>query len=1060
MIRQRKHKRTISHWVHSMLFILILVPQYVHAQYDYIEDAEVFEEGQEAAHANFYGAFHPFDNFNRLEERDSYLMLNGWWLFHWAENPDERPVGFYKWSADSLDMLWDDIQVPGNWQMQGYDYPIYTNVKYPFKPNIPKIPKDFNPVGSYKRTFDLPEDWEDKQVFLHLGGVNSAFFVWVNGRYVGYGQDTKLASEFDVSSQLKPGKNDISIEVYRYCDGSYLEDQDFWRLSGIERDVYLYATSKVRLRDIKIEAELTDDFTKGSFRIETEMANHHDYATTYELELTLYPPDKHGWDPVWQATTDVRIEAGKSTLTEFDGVLDSILKWDHEQPDLYRLELNVLTNWKAVIYSTSQNVGFRNVEIKGNKLLINGQPVLIKGINRHEHHPWYGHAVSWNGHGSADAVDSIRRDIQLMKSLNFNAVRTAHYPHHPALYDICDELGMYVLDEANIEAHWYMFVFPKKVGRLKNYRDAILSRIRNMYERDKNHPSVIMWSIGNENGTGKTFVEAYHMLNELDGKRPVFNERHFFLNTIKEKHSDLNGHMYASIDKVKKVIANDDRPFIWIEYAHAMGNSSGNFKDLWGFVRDTDGVQGGFIWDWRDQGLWKTDSVSGVEFLGYGGDFEPEGVHHSGNFCANGVISADGKLHPGAYEIRHVQQPIQFERTGPWSARIHNDLIRTDLGQLNLDWELFSNGKMQETGAFDVVCKPGGYVDVTLPQRQTFAPEEQLLNIAVRDMWGDEWEVIASAQFELSGYIPSKHYETDGQIHVEDNSGRLSVKGESFRLEFEKTSGILQNYTYRDRAVIQNGPKPSFWRAPTDNDYGNKMTKRLKYWATATDKASITAFDYQVSDNTVDIDVSYNLPGRKKEVQVSYKVYGSGVVDVVFNLKMRSGKGPELPRLGTYMELPAGLSDITYYGRGPHENYVDRNSGAFVGAFDLDVSKQEIPYIRPQEYGNRTDVRWVELNSGQGKLRIEGLTPFEFSAWDHNQSDIDGGNTRSGIGGVNKTPAAHPYQVPERDLIRVNIDHRQMGVGGDNSWGARTYEPYLIPPGNYRYTFRLIPFSN
>jgi len=1048
----------------SMIVRLILLPLLIYggmsayAQYEFIENPEIFEDGQEEAHASFYPAFHPNDLYSRLEDRDNFQMLNGKWAFHWSENPAERPEKFYNWSYDSIFMLWDEIKVPGNWQMQGYDYPIYTNVKYPFKANIPKIPKDFNPVGSYKRNFVIAEDWEEKEVFLHLGGVNSAFFVWINGEYVGYGQDTKLSSEFNITSKLRSGENDISIEVYRYCDGSYLEDQDFWRISGIERDVYLYATSKVRVKDLKIEAGLTDDHRYGKLQIETILSNHHAYATTYKLELKLYPRSGNGLLPIWEEIADVRIEAGGTATTKMEGRIDSVLKWDHEYPNLYDLELNILTNWNAPIYSTSQHVGFRNVEIRGNKLLINGKPVLIKGVNRHEHHPTYGHAVSSNGLGHADAVDSIRADIELMRSLNFNAVRTAHYPHHPELYEICDELGMYVLDEANIEAHWYMFIFPKKVGRLKKYREAILSRIRNMYERDKNHPSVIMWSIGNENGTGKTFVEAYHMLNELDGRRPVFNERHFFLNTIKEKHSDLNGHMYAPLKRVSKIIEKDSMPFIWIEYAHAMGNSTGNFKDLWDFIRSTDGVQGGFIWDWRDQGLWKTDSISGDRFLGYGGDFEPEGVHHSGNFCANGVISADGKLHPGAYEIQHVQQPVQFKRTGVSTASIHNEFANTDLRELEIYWELFSGGVRASSGVFEVSCQPLDSVMIELPHHKTLIAEEQLLNIEVRNLFEDETRMLAKHQFDLSGYVQPLSFTPEERI-ISNNEDEqiLEIRGNRFSVVFNKQSGRIDHYTFDGDSLILEGPRPNFWRAPTDNDYGNKMPKRMSYWKKAGEQLQLRKFEFSVSANSAQIVTAFDLPKAGREFIITYKIHGDGSLEVLNELNMKRSKGPDIPRIGTSMKVVRELDRIIYRGRGPHENYIDRNYGAFIDTYELRVGDQEIPYIRPQEYGNRTDVRLISLTGGNSGFNIRGDGPLEFSAWLHDQNDIDGGSTRSGIGGVNKTPAAHPYQVIKQDWVRINIDHRQMGVAGDNSWGAKPYDQYLIRPGNYSYSYQIVP---
>jgi beta-galactosidase len=958
-----------------------MLPLFSFSQYQYIENPELFEENKIAAHAFFI--FDTQKEVRNITSNPNYHILNGDWKFSHANTPEERLKDFYKEDYDVNS--WIEIPVPGDWQMYGYDYPIYTNWKYPFKADKPNVPRDFNPVGSYKTTFTLKEDWQAQkdEIILHFGGVNSCFFVWINGQYLGYSQDSKLPSEFKVSPLLHKGENQIAVEVYRYCDGTYLEDQDMWRLSGIERDVFLYKKPQVSLADITITATLDENYTKGLFTVDLKFDPFKKLQQKLQINCTLL--DQNGAS-VFQRFEETSTTSDTWTERNYTGEITSVKTWSAGAPYLYILEIKLLDNEQNLIQKVTQKVGFKKLEIKEGIFYINGDTALIKGVNRHEHDANWGHAVGYSG--NVFSIADMRKDLELIKSLDFNAIRTAHYPNHPAFYDLCDELGIYVCDEANVEAHWYMMFRPfNNITKDEDYSAAILSRIYNMYQRDKNHASIIMWSVGNENGTGPTMVEAYNMLKDLDKERPVFNERHFFLNTIGEQHSDFNGNMYAPIDKVKKIIDKDlDKPFIWIEYAHAMGNSSGNFKDLWDFVRSEPQVQGGFIWDWRDQGIW-TINEQGEKFLGYGGHFEPKGTGNigglqgDGNFCANGVISADGKLHPGAYEIAYVQK-------GEFSSKYEPDFELYFLDDLkNFDGKLSYN-------------------------------------------LSSEGFVINGERKPLSIMSSSSHSANDTLLSSE----------KAFTINFD-SKGRLLNYMLNGATVISEFGL-NFWRAPTDNDFGNGMPKRCSYWREVTLNQTFTRMDLlsRTSDSIV-IQTHFSLP-KNETGMITYTIYKSG--DIRFDIALNLLGKPEIPRIGSYFKLSKDQAELIYFGYGPHENYVDRLSSARNDKYELNVLAQICPYIRPQEYGNRTNILALHTSF----LEFSSAENFSFSAWTHSLWDLEEYPQKQG-----KTV----LDIPERDYVWLNIDQAQMGVGGDNSWGRKPYDKYLLKAGQYAYSYTISP---
>ncbi len=929
------------------------------AQYDYIENPRKTSENKLPTTAHFI-----FDNQQQVRpivSNPNYLLLNGMWKFYHSENPEKRPIALFQNEETTKD--WAEIPVPGNWQMYGYDYPIYVNWWYPFKAKKPKVPRDFNPVGTYYKQFTLGESWFQKgeDLILHFGGVNSCFFVNINGNYVGYSQDSKLPAEFNVTKFLQKGKNSLVVEVYRYCDGSYLEGQDMWKVSGIERDVYLYKKPKVNVEDFKVQA--IPRVHNGQNLLTLDAKINANSISNFNLEVSLRNSLN---DIIFSKSSNFSIKklskinfSLKENITDLNK--EPIKLWSPENPYLYQLFLTITDESGNIIQNIKQPIGFKKQEIKNGIFYVNDEVAEIRGVNRHEHDAKFAHAVGYSEF--AFNRNAMIEDLLLIKSLGFNAVRTAHYPNHPMFYELCDSIGLWVCDEANVEAHYYMMFRPfRNITRDPSYREAIKERISNMYHRDKNFTSIFMWSVGNENGTGKTMVEAYDMLKSLDTLRPVFNERHFFLNLIKKKHSDFNGNMYAKPERVKKIVKRDtEKPFIWIEYAHAMGNSTGNFVDLWEFIRSEPRVQGGFIWDWRDQGLW-TQNADGEPFLGYGGHFEPKGVRHDGNFCANGVISADGKLHPAAYEIQYIHQ-----------------------------------NKPKRSSKSEGI-KP--------------QPAQSTINPAV--------------------------------FFVDQNEYYIKVSHPEFEVIWT-TKGQLKSYKLDEKEVIKDFGL-NFWRASTDNDFGNRMPQKAKKWRKITDDQPFKkVLDFSSENGGIKLVAQYRLPKGKRGT-VSYLLYPNGELNIEFDLNLKSKT--DIPRVGSYMILNNEQSNIEYWGNGPHENYSDRKTSTQFGLYELDTKEQEIPYIRPQEYGNRTDV--VQVNFPNFSVESSGF-PINFSAWNHSLWQIDEFPKKAGLVPINVKPA---------NFIWANFDFAQRGLGGDNSWGRKPYDKYLLKSGRYQWSYKFVPKNN
>ncbi|TDG35350.1 DUF4981 domain-containing protein [Pedobacter changchengzhani] len=1027
--------------------ISLFVFQKAKAQLPDWENTQVYQINTLKPHATFI----PFESASLSKINDPiksiyYKLLNGNWKFNWSKNPDTRPKDFYKTDFDVKN--WKTIKVPGNWQMYGYDYPIYVSEGYPFPKNQPYMPKDFNPVGSYKTTFNVYDNWKDRKLILHFGAVNSAFYVWINGKKVGYSEDSKTPAEFDISKFIKTGSNEMAVEVYRWSDGSYLEDQDFFRLSGIERDVYLLAVPKTNIRDFEVNANLINNYLDGNFCLNVSLQNDRKKAN---VAVNVQIHDEHN-KLIYQSTQKEIIGDSTAEL-KFATLLSKVKQWSAEVPNLYRLSIGLTENGKTTQFIESK-IGFRSTEVKGGKFLVNGKPILLKGVNRHEHDPITGHVVS---------KESMLEDIKLMKAFNINAVRTSHYPNDPYWYKLCDEYGIYLWDEANIESHGYGYDTDKTLANKPEFMKMHLNRMERMLERDKNHPSVVIWSMGNEAGDGVNFIAGYEYFKKRDPFRPVHYERAERQGKdFQQRHTDFVSWMYASVDNLKNTYLGKhlDRPFIWCEYSHSMGNSDGNFKEDWEFVRANEQVQGGFIWDWMDQGILKTTD-DGRKYFGYGGDFEPKGTVNDNNFCANGLLSADRTPHPAIYEVKKSYQDIHIKPLNIKELKfeLYNEFFFKDLSNYEINYEFIRDGIVFHTGKqIFKSTKPQQKTEFTIPSFPVTLQYggEYFINFTVRQIKASHLilanHILATEQFlwkNENDYAKRVNGSVDYKIErLKDES--IFTNGQ-IRIVFNNDKGTLNSYQIDKEEMLLKPLALNFWRAPTDNDFGSNMPKKSASWKFALDSLTNSKFSIVNSKERMEIVFTGELPTVKSKVKIIYTLLPDGEILVDAELDNPDQSTPELPRFGMNFTIAKEFDNVTWYGRGPFENYWDRNNAANVGLYTTKVADFYFPYIRPQENGVRTDTRWFSLmNEAKKGLKITAEKTIDFNVQHNSIADFDDGMEKH---------QRHTTDIVPQNFVAVNVDYRQRGLGGDNSWGANPHKTYRMLNGLYKYQFSIKPIG-
>jgi beta-galactosidase len=1077
-----------------------------------------------------------------------FQLLTSEWQFHFAPTPASAPEDFYRLEFDAS--WWETIPVPSNWQLLGYGLPRYLAADYAFdKSNPPHVQENTNETSSYRSTFTIPESWQDRQVFLVFDGVDSAFYLWVNGQQVGYSQDSRLPAEFDITPYIHTGENLLAVRVYRWSDGAWLEDQDMWFLSGIFRDVYLFATPGIHIRDFWARTELDTQYHDAELKLRVHVKNYKSIgAKGYQVEATLY--DANDRPAGWSAAAEGKVKAGEEAVLELAGNIANPKKWSEEHPNLYKLVIQLKDSRGSLLEVERCQVGFRSVEIKDGKVLVNGVPVYFRGVNRHEHDPVRGHAIT---------VESMVKDILLMKRFNINAVRTCHYPDDPRWYDLCDEYGIYLIDEANVETHGVW----DKLTKNPDWQLAFVERGSRMVARDKNHPSILIWSLGNESGEGPNHAAMADWIHQHDPTRPVFYDA-----ARNAPYVDILSSMYPKLDALTKAAQEpgETRPFIMCEYAHAMGNSPGNLKEYWDIIEAHPRLRGGFIWDWVDQGIRQVTS-DGKVWYAYGGDYGDEPSSFS--FCCNGIVFPDRSFHPAVWEVKKVYQPVRVEAVDLLAGNVAviNSYFFSNLDGLEITWKLSADGRVLQSGVLPrLPTPPGGRETVNIafkkPKLEPGVEYWLTLSFALAEdtPWASKGHEVAWEQFKVPFEVPATPAAPDEALpalKLTQTGKQVTIDGEDFRLVFDKQAGTIDSLCYMKNELIERGPKINFWRAPTENDLNTWGDERAAiHWRevgldqleehitavsvlqpkpqvvqisvksevavragaelpkpqapiemlgqlemglnmllddrlmvalcerlsipydtlpgnTKEDKIKGLAYQAAVSNRLFDvvkgvyelyIDEGLPVPDPLKAIIATgnieiesppkpaahfdcdyvYTILGNG--EVLVDTHVLPGEGlPFLPRIGLQMNLPGGFEQFTWYGRGPHETYVDRKEGAQVGVYRGTVDEQFVPYIVPEENGNKTEVRWVTLTNLDGfGLRASADRLLEVSAHHFTPEDL--------------TVARHPHELVRREEIILHLDYGQSGLGSA-SCGPGRLEKYCLQPEEVRYRVRLQPVT-
>lgn len=1048
----------------ALLFLCLLIGLQAIAQNKDWENPGVIAWNKMPARATSYSFNSVKDALQGDRENSRMLSLNGSWKFNYAGSADKRPEDFYKSDVSA----WDDIEVPSCWEMKGYGTPIYKNVGYNFKMDPPFITRD-NPVGSYVKTFTVPKEWKDQRIILHFGGVSSAMYVWVNGKKVGYSQGSRLPAEFDITNFIQKGENRIAVEVYRWSDGFYLEDQDHWRMSGLYREVMLMAQPKIAIENFFVRTRLDDTYQDALLQIRPTITRaSREEIKGWKIEAELYDGNntKVLNEPIVKDVQQIVYERYPQRDNVYFGIMEAKVtapeKWSAERPNLYTLLLILKNENGEIVESRSTRIGFREVEIRNGEILVNGESIKLYGVNRHDHD---------HIHGKTVTREDMEEDVKLMKQFNFNSVRTSHYPNDPYFYDLCDKYGLYVMDEANIETHGMM-------GYLTNQPEwhmSFVDRVVRMVERDKNHPSIISWSLGNESGCGPNHAAAAGWIRDFDPTRfihyegavgvpehkdyiPLHSKEYRKIgkggNPTDPAYVDVISRMYATVADLEK-LANSpyiSRPIMNCEYAHAMGNSLGNFKEYWDLMHAYPNLVGGYIWDWIDQGLLMKDE-NGTEFFAYGGDHSDE--PNDNNFCMNGVIASNRVPKPQTWEAKYVMQPVQFTAVNleNYQVRLLSRFNFTNLNEYELSWTLHEDATELQSGIipnFTLNPNEAKTLDVPVKAFQPKAKAEYWLRLSIKlkedKIWAKAGHELAKQQFILpveTGSVSQKVSKADAPA-MEDKSDKIVIRGKDYEAQISKTTGLLISYINGKEELLQSALMPYFWRPLTDNDErGWRAQKMLAVWKDLPKNLDLKSIESTPNKSMVKAVLSFN----ELELTLSYKFDDDGTIDVNFDLDIPE-EMPEPLRVGMSMGVSKSLQNMAFYGKGPFENYADRKVAAEVGLYSGSVDDFYYNYTKPQESSNHTEVRWLSLtNSTKSGLMVIGEDVLQTSVWPYTAENI--------------REAQHPHKLQPADKLTVNISHQLAGVGGDNTWSiaARPLPPYRLLEKHYEYGFKIVPMN-
>ncbi len=990
------------------------------------------------------------EEFSRLGQKElssNFMSLHGKWRFNWVRNADERPDDFFRTNFN--DNYWKFINVPGMWELNGYGDPVYLNIGYPwrndFTNNPPYVPLRNNHVGSYRREIEISETWGNKDVFIHFGGVTSNIYVWVNGKFVGYSEDSKLEAEFNITDYVKTGKNLIAFQVFRWCDGTYLEDQDMLRLSGVNRDCYLFARNKQRIQDIKITPTLDDKYKNASVELLYNFSR-----STLGSQIEFDFQDDNG-NVLY--SKQYNIEKAQTKITF---LVKNPQKWSAETPYLYSLVSRLKDKNGDILEVIPNKVGFKKVEIKDAQLLVNGKAVLIKGVNRHEIDPKTGSYVS---------KERMLQDIMIMKKNNINAVRTSHYPYDPYFYELCDKYGIYVVAEANIESHG-MVNSKNPLAKNSSYLQSHIERTERHVKRNWNFSSIIIWSIGNESGDGENISDCFKWIKENDPNRPVQYE-----GTKKGQNTEIFCPMYYSYQDCEAFLKeNDPRPLILCEYSHAMGNSLGGVKEYWDLIRKYKNFQGGFVWDFVDQSPRIKDEKGNV-YYAFGGDFNPYDAS-DGNFLNNGLLNPDRVPNPHMFELKRVLQSIWVKSVDVDRKEIvvYNEHFFKDLSAYYAEWEVMSNGKLIEVGVIkDMHIAPQQSDKIRIDINPSSYPMsgELLFNISFK-LKKEEYLLPAGytvaknqlmlREYQYNSQNKGQHSFESNQdsnfMQIDDsNTNRLIIKFPNVQVDFRKSDGFLCNYIVFDVEMIKQGTclKPNFWRAATDNDRGAKLQSEFSVWKNP--EFQLEKFEFLKKNNFVLVEATYNLKSVSAQLSLNYYIYKNGEIKIIQKLiSDPQSKISEMFRFGIELKMPKDFEYIRYYGRGPHENYVDRKTSADIGMYQQKLNEQAYPYSRVQETGTKSDIRWWKQFNVDGEgLRFTSEVAFSMSALPFSIQSMDASNFES---------LKHNYELKEEDFVNICVDLKQMGLGGENSWGRLPYPQYRVPYQDYEFTLVITPLQN